>query len=92
MALLDDLFEGHLGTGLVAALGVAVLGPVVAPVLRKTAKLAIRGGLMAYDYGRQTAAQLGEMAGDLAAEARTEAAAADTSRSGASRGSRSGSE
>ncbi len=44
-----------------------------------TAKYAIRGGLMAYDYGRQKAAELGDMAGDLAAEARAEAATADDS-------------
>jgi hypothetical protein len=84
MALLDDVFESNLGIGVVAALGVVVFGPVVAPVLRTAAKLAIRGGLMAYDYGRQTVAQLGEMAGDLAAEVRAEAAATDTSHSGAS--------
>jgi hypothetical protein len=79
MALLDDMFEGGLGTGVVAAIGVAVLAPVVTPVLRTTAKLAIRGGMMAYDYGRQKAAELSEVAGDLAAEARAEAASADTS-------------
>ena len=79
MALLDDVLEGGLGTGLVAAIGVAVLAPVLAPALRTTAKYAIRGGLMAYDYGRQKAAELGDMAGDLAAEARAEAVRADTS-------------
>ena len=87
MALLDDVLEGGLGTGLVAAIGVAVLAPVLSPVLRSTAKLAIRGGLVAYDYGRQRAAELGEMAGDLAAEARAEAA---TATSGGHRGSKSG--
>jgi len=55
MALLDDVLEGGLGAGLVAAIGVAVLAPVIAPVLRTTAKLAIRGGMMAYEYGRQKA-------------------------------------
>ncbi len=79
MALLDDMFEGGFGAGVVAAIGVAVLAPVVTPVLRTTAKLAIRGGMMAYDYGRQKAAELGEVAGDLAAEARAEAATADSS-------------
>jgi hypothetical protein len=87
MALLDDVLEGGLGTGLVAAIGVAVLAPVLAPALRSTAKFAIRGGLMAYDYGRQKAAELGDMAGDLAAEARAEAANANSS--GGHRGSKS---
>src|SRR3954453_12735871 len=49
MALFDDIFEGNLGTGLVAALGIAVLGPVLRPVVRSGAKLAIKGGLVAYD-------------------------------------------
>jgi hypothetical protein len=82
MALFDDVLEGGLGTGLVAALGIAVLAPVLTPVLRSTAKLAIRGGLIAYDFGRQKAAELGEMAGDLAAETRAEAAAAGSRSSG----------
>ena len=80
MALFDDVFEGGLGTGLVAALGVAVLGPIVAPVLRTGAKMAIRGGLMAYDWTRERAAELGETAGDLAAEARAEAGASTSPR------------
>jgi hypothetical protein len=81
MALLDDMFEGGFGTGVVAAIGVAVLAPVVTPVLRTTAKLAIRGGMIAYDYGRQKAAELSEVAGDLAAEARAEAATSPAHRS-----------
>lgn len=74
MALFDDVLEGGLGAGIVAAVGVAVLAPVLAPVLRTGAKLAIRGGLVAYDWGRERVAELGEMAGDLAAETRAEAA------------------
>jgi hypothetical protein len=88
MALFDDMLEGGLGTGIVAALGVAVLGPVVAPVLRSGAKLAIRGGLTAYDWGRHYMAELGEMAGDLAAEVRTDMASSEGSHGGGSRGSK----
>ncbi len=88
MALLDDVFEGGLGTGLVAALGVAVLAPIVAPVARSGVKLAIRGGLIAYDWSRQRATELGEMAGDLAAEVRAEAAHETGSHSAPSRGSK----
>ncbi len=86
MALFDDILEGGLGTGLIAAVGVAVLVPVLKPVLqpmlRSTAKMAIKGGMVAYDYGRQAVAEVTEMAGDLAAETRAEA-------SGATHGSRS---
>jgi hypothetical protein len=49
---------------------------VVAPVLRSGAKLAIRGGLIAYDWTRQRAADLGEVADDVAAEARADAGSA----------------
>lgn len=88
MALLDDVFEGGFGTGVIAAIGVAVLAPVAKPVLRSAAKWAIRGGVMAYDFGRQQVAELGEMAGDLAAESRAEAST-PSSHTTASRASKS---
>ncbi len=77
MALFEDVLEGGIGTGLIAAVGIAVLTPVLKPVLqpalRSTAKAAIKGGMMAYDYGRQAYSELSEIAGDLAAEARATA-------------------
>lgn len=85
MALFDDMFEGGFGTGLVAALGVAILAPVLKPVVRSVAKVAIRGGVVAYDYGRQKVSELGEMAGDLAAEPRAEAAGTGTTHTGPAR-------
>ena len=71
------MLEGNFGTGLIVAVGAAVLAPVLKPVvepmLRSTAKAAIKGGMMAYDYARQGYAEVSEMAGDLAAEARATA-------------------
>jgi len=76
MALLEDMFKGSVGTGLAVGIGAAVLAPVVIPaiggLLRPVAKNVIKAGLIAYDKGREAAASLGEMTGDLAAEARSE--------------------
>lgn len=78
MAFFEDMFKGgNILTGVVVAVGATVLVPVVAPVigslLRPAAKAAIKGGILAYDRGRQAVAQLGEMASDVAAEARVDA-------------------
>jgi Protein of unknown function (DUF5132) len=78
MAFFEDMFKGgNILTGVVVAVGATVLVPVVAPaigsLLRPAAKAAIKGGILAYDRGRQAVAQLGEMASDVAAEARVDA-------------------
>ncbi len=76
---IEDIFEGGLGTGLAVGIGVAVLGPLLRPlvanVVRPAAKMAIRGGIYAYDRGREMAAQAREMADDAVVEARSEMAA-----------------
>jgi hypothetical protein len=68
MVLLEDLFQGTLMTGLAIGLGALLLAPVVGQVLRPAAKAVIKGGMVAY----QGLAELGEVAGDLVAEARAE--------------------
>ncbi len=78
MALFEDMFKGgNIVTGLAVGIGTAVLIPAVAPALgsalRPAAKAAIKGGILAYDRGRQAMAQLGEFASDMAAEARADA-------------------
>jgi hypothetical protein len=89
MALFEDMFKGgNIVTGVAIAVGAAVIVPLVAPavggMLRPLAKAVIKGGLVAYDYGRQAVAQAGEMASDLTAEVRAEAnqAAAEAGGSG----------
>lgn len=74
---IEDIFKGgNIITGLALAVGTAVLAPVIGPavgaVLRPAAKAAIKGGIVAYDWTRSAAAQVGEVAGDMAAEARAE--------------------
>ena len=72
--VLESVFEGNIGTGLAVGLGVAVLGPLLRPmvsnVVRPAAKMAVRGGIYAYDSAREAVAQAREMAGDAVAEAR----------------------
>ena len=84
MAFFEDALKGgNIVTGLAIGVGTALLAPVLLPavsnLLRPATKAAFKGGLQAYDWGRQTAAQVGEMASDMAAEVRSEAehAAAD---------------
>ena len=76
MAFLEDMFKGNLGTTLAVGVGVAVVGPLLTPiiggVLRPAAKAVIKVGLLAYEAGREGAAQLNEMSGDIVAEARSE--------------------
>ena len=72
MALFEDVFEGGMGPGL-AVVGAVVLAPTLLPavgrIMRPVAKAAIKGGLVLY---RETLAGVGDVAGDLVAEARAE--------------------
>ena len=73
MALLEDMFKGNAVAGIAVGVGVAVLGPTLFPtigrVLRPAAKSVIKGGMMLYE---QTVAGIGDLTGDLVAEARSE--------------------
>jgi Protein of unknown function (DUF5132) len=77
VASISDVFSNGIGTGLLVAGGVALLGPVVIPavamVVKPVAKTAIKGGAMLYGWGRETVAEIGEYAGDTYAEAMAEA-------------------
>ena len=76
MAFWEDAFEGSFGTSLGVGIGVALVGPILVPVvggmLRPVAKAAIKGGLMLAEAGREGAERLNEMSGDVMAEARSE--------------------
>ena len=78
MTLLDDLFKGNVVTALAVGVGGILLAPLVAPavtnVLRPAAKALIKGGILAYDKGREAVAQMGEVTSDIAAEARADLA------------------
>jgi hypothetical protein len=72
MALFEDIFEGGIGPGLAIA-GAVILAPTVVPavgrMLRPVAKTAIKTGMMLY---RETLSGVGDVAGDIVAEARAE--------------------
>jgi Protein of unknown function (DUF5132) len=72
MSLIEDMFKGNMATGLAVA-GAVVLAPTLLPavgrILRPVAKTAIKGGLVLY---RETLAGVGDVTGDLVAEARAE--------------------
>jgi len=73
MALVEDLFKGSTVTGLAVGVGALLLAPTVLPavgrVIRPAAKAVIKSGMVFY---RETLAEVGEVAGDLFAEARSE--------------------
>lgn len=68
MALIDDLLEGNVVTGLVLGIGAYLLAPTVGPMPRPAAKAVIKAGILAY----RGLAELGESTSDLAAEAQSE--------------------
>jgi hypothetical protein len=76
MAFFEDMFKGNIGSGLVVGLGVAVVAPLLAPVIgglvRPLAKTVIKAGLLAVDAGQEGLARLNEATGDMVAEARAE--------------------
>jgi hypothetical protein len=76
MGLFDNGWKGYILTGLAIGIGSAVLGPIVIPMLSRTAKplakAAIKGGLLLYEKGKEKAAEAQEVVEDLMAEARSE--------------------
>lgn len=66
--------------GLAVGVGVGLLAPVVFPALgramKPTVNAAIRAGVVAWDRGRETLAEFGEYAEDMAAEVRAQHPAA----------------
>jgi hypothetical protein len=76
MAFTDEFVKNGAAKGLIIGIGVAVLAPVLLPTLarlgRPVVRAMIKGGMVAYEKGRETAAELGEVVEDLVAEARAE--------------------
>lgn len=73
MAMLEDIVKGNAMAGLAVGVGAIMLGPTLLPaigkVLRPAAKAVIKGGMLFY---RETIAEIGEVTGDIVAEARAE--------------------
>jgi Protein of unknown function (DUF5132) len=72
MSLLEDMFKGNVVTG-VAVAGAVMFAPTLLPAVgravRPIAKAVIKTGMVAY---RETLAGVGDVTGDLVAEARAE--------------------
>ena len=80
MGLLDNGLKGNILTGLAIGIGAAVLAPAVIPAVANVAKpllkAAIKTGLIMYEKGKETAAELSEVFEDIVAEAKSEVAEA----------------
>lgn len=76
MSLFDNGLKGNIVSGLAIGIGAAVLAPVVMPILvsvvKPLAKAAIKGGIMLYEKGKETVAEVGEVIEDIVAEAKAE--------------------
>ncbi len=73
---LQDIFKGNLVVTLALGVAAAVLIPIVLPVVARAAKpvakAIIKSGLIVYEKGRESFAEMSEVVEDLVAEARSE--------------------
>lgn len=80
MALLNR--NSNVWTGLAIVVGATVLGPILLPaaarIAKPMAKSMVKAGILAYERGRETLAELGEVAEDIVAEAQAELAEEST--------------
>jgi hypothetical protein len=76
MAIFEELFKRSVVTGIAVGVGAALLAPVLLPAVARLArplmKAAIRSGIIFYEKGRETVAELGEVVEDIVAEAQAE--------------------
>lgn len=79
MALFDNGFKGNIVTGLAIGIGTAIIGPTVIPIIanafKPVAKAAIKGGVLIYEKGKESLAEVSEVVEDIVAEAKAELAA-----------------
>ncbi len=80
MGLLDNGLKGNVLTGLAIGIGAAILAPAVLPAVANVAKplikAAIKTGIIMFEKGKETAAELSEVFEDIVAEAKSEMAEA----------------
>jgi hypothetical protein len=80
MGLLDDALKGSVLTGLAVGIGAVVLAPAVLPALagagKPLMKAAVKSGIILFEKGKETVAELSEVVEDIVAEARAEMAEA----------------
>jgi len=80
MGLFDNGLKGNIFSGLAIGIGAAVLAPTILPILVGAAKpllkAAIKGGIVLYDRGKESFAEVGEVVEDLVAEVKADIAEA----------------
>ena len=80
MGFLDNGLKGNVVTGLAIGIGAAILAPAVIPAVAKVAKpfikAVIKTGIIMFEKGKETTAELGEVFEDIVAEAKSEIAEA----------------
>jgi hypothetical protein len=73
---IQNLLKGNAAVGLAVGIAVAVLLPVILPAIARAAKpfakAVIKSGLVVYDKGRETFAEISEVVEDVVAEAKSE--------------------
>jgi hypothetical protein len=78
MGLFDNGLKGNIFSGLAIGIGAAVLAPAILPILvgaaKPLVKAAIKGGIVLYDRGKESFAEVGEVVEDLVAEVKAELA------------------
>ena len=74
MASLQDVLKSDITKGVAIGLGVAAAGLMLFPVLRPTARAAVKSGILLFEKGREWVAEAGEQLEDLVAEVRAELA------------------
>ena len=77
MAFVEDaveaITEGGLGVGAIVGVGALLAWPIVRPVVREGAKIAIKGGIGLYQWGTQAIAESRGGISDLVTEAQHDA-------------------
>lgn len=76
MALFSNSFKKDLLGALAIGAGVAILAPIVIPVVasvvKPLAKAVIKGGILLFDKSKEVVAEVKEVIEDIAAEAKAE--------------------
>jgi hypothetical protein len=78
MGLIDDCVKGNVATGLAIGIGAAILAPALIPALAGVAKplikAAVKSGIIIFEKGKESVAELSEIFEDVVAEAKAEMA------------------
>jgi hypothetical protein len=72
MAGLDDIFKGNIVTAALIGVGAILIAPVAARAAKPLAKAALKGGIIAFEKGKEAFHEVSEVVEDLVAEVKAE--------------------